>query len=24
VTLPAALVPYLQGKTRITADGVLA
>ena len=24
VTLPAALVPYLGGKTRITADGVLA
>ena len=23
VTLPAALVPYLQGKTRITADGTL-
>jgi seryl-tRNA synthetase len=23
VTLPAALVPYLHGKTRITADGVL-
>ncbi|MBA3909972.1 MAG: serine--tRNA ligase [Rhodobacter sp.] len=23
VTLPTALVPYLQGKTRITADGVL-
>jgi seryl-tRNA synthetase len=24
VTLPSALAPYLQGKTRITADGVLA